>query len=122
MEDRAFRWLDVLDDFNREGLGTESDFSLPTERVICSLDRIIEWRGKSPTGVYSLEREQFDQMFADIEKTSAVTLIDVRDSLCLIAACQVYGDFRSIYYDDNHLNEAGAGLVIQGSFADKILP
>jgi putative transposase len=43
---RAFRLLNVLDDFNREGLGIEVDFSLPAERVIRSLDRIMEWRGK----------------------------------------------------------------------------
>ena len=43
---RAFRLLNVLDDFNREGLGIEVDFSLPTERVIRGLERIIEWRGK----------------------------------------------------------------------------
>jgi peptidoglycan/LPS O-acetylase OafA/YrhL len=76
----------------------------------------------APLDEYNREREQFDQMFADIEKTSSVTLIDVRDSLCSLETCQVYGEFRSIYYDDNHLNEAGAGLVIRGSFADKILP
>lgn len=39
----------MLDDFNREGLGIEVDFSLPAERVIRSLDRIIEWRGKPGT-------------------------------------------------------------------------
>jgi transposase InsO family protein len=39
----------VLDDFNREGLGIEVDFSLPAEREIRSLDRIIEWRGKPTT-------------------------------------------------------------------------
>jgi putative transposase len=38
--------LNVLDDFNRAGLGIEVDFSLPAERMIWSLDRIIEWRGK----------------------------------------------------------------------------
>jgi putative transposase len=43
---RAFRVLNVLDDFNREGLGIEVDFSLPAERVTRSLDNIIEWRGK----------------------------------------------------------------------------
>ena len=43
---RSFRLLNVLDDFNREGLGIEVDFSLPAERVIRSLNRIIEWRGK----------------------------------------------------------------------------
>ncbi len=46
---RAFRLLNVLDDFNREGLGIEMDFSLPAERVIRSLDRIIEWRGEPGT-------------------------------------------------------------------------
>jgi hypothetical protein len=46
---RAFRLLNVLDDFNREGLDIEVDFSLPAERVIRSLSRIIEWRGKSET-------------------------------------------------------------------------
>jgi transposase InsO family protein len=45
---RAFRLLNMLDDFNREGLGIEVDFSLPAERVIRSLDRIIEWRGGEP--------------------------------------------------------------------------
>jgi putative transposase len=48
-DDRAFQLLNVLDDFNREGLGIEVDFSLPAERVIRSLDRIIEWRGKPGT-------------------------------------------------------------------------
>jgi len=40
---RSFRLLNVLDDFNREGLGIEVDFSLPAERVIRSLDRMIKW-------------------------------------------------------------------------------
>jgi putative transposase len=43
---RSFRAFNVIDDFNREGLGIEIDFSLPAERVIRALDRIIEWRGK----------------------------------------------------------------------------
>ena len=43
---RAFRLLNVVDDFNREGLGIEVDFSLPACRVIRTLERIIEWRGR----------------------------------------------------------------------------
>ena len=43
---RTFRTFNVLDDFNREGLGIEVDRSLPSERVIRSLEQIIEWRGK----------------------------------------------------------------------------
>ncbi len=43
---RSFRTLNVIDDFNREGLGIEVDFSLPAARVVRVLDQIIEWRGK----------------------------------------------------------------------------
>lgn len=43
---RVFRTLNVLDDFNREGLAVEVDVSLPSERVTRVLDQIIEWRGK----------------------------------------------------------------------------
>lgn len=43
---RSFRLLNVLDDFNREGLCIEAGFSLPAARVIRALEQIIEWRGK----------------------------------------------------------------------------
>lgn len=43
---RSFRLLNVIDHFNREGLGIEVDLSLPAARVIRTLERIIEWRGK----------------------------------------------------------------------------
>ena len=42
---RCIRLLNVIDDFNREGLGIEIDFSLPSERVIRALENIIGWRG-----------------------------------------------------------------------------
>lgn len=43
---RSFRLFNVIDDFNREGLVIEVDFSLPAERVRRSLNQLIEWRGK----------------------------------------------------------------------------
>lgn len=43
---RSFRLFNVIDDYNREGLGIEVDLSLPSARVIRSLEQIIEWRGK----------------------------------------------------------------------------
>ena len=46
---RSIRTLNVLDDFNREGLCIEVDFSLPAERVVRSLNQIIEWRGPPQT-------------------------------------------------------------------------
>ena len=47
---RTFRLFNVIDDYNREALGIEVDFSLPAERVIRSLNQIIERRGK-PTAI-----------------------------------------------------------------------
>jgi putative transposase len=39
---RSIRTLNVLNDFNREGLGIEVDFSLSADRVVRSLNQIIE--------------------------------------------------------------------------------
>jgi len=43
---RRFRTLNVVDDFSRECLAIEVDFSLPGERVARVLDTLIEVRGK----------------------------------------------------------------------------
>ena len=43
---KSFRTFNVLDDYNREGLGIEVDFGLPSTRIIRALEQIIEWRGK----------------------------------------------------------------------------
>jgi len=46
IDGRSFRKFNVIDDFNREGLGIDVDLSLPSSRVVRSLEQIIEWRGK----------------------------------------------------------------------------
>lgn len=43
---RSVRLLNVIDDFNREALAIEVDFSLPAIRVVRTLEQIIEWKGK----------------------------------------------------------------------------
>jgi putative transposase len=43
---RSFRLLNVIDNYNREALGMEIDFSLPSERIIRALNQIIEWHGR----------------------------------------------------------------------------
>lgn len=42
---RKFRTLNVLDDFNRESLAIEVDYSLPAERVVRVLDQVAITRG-----------------------------------------------------------------------------
>lgn len=46
---KRIRSFNVIDDYNREGLTIEVDFSLPSGRVIRALEQIIEWRGKPAT-------------------------------------------------------------------------
>lgn len=43
---RRFRTLNVLDDYNRELLGVEIDFSLPASRVVQVLTRLVECYGR----------------------------------------------------------------------------
>jgi len=42
---RYFRTFNVIDDYNREALAIEVDLSLPSKRVIRTLERLSEWRG-----------------------------------------------------------------------------
>lgn len=43
---RKFRTFNVIDDFNREVLWIEIDYSLPTARIIRALEQVIEFKGK----------------------------------------------------------------------------
>lgn len=46
---RSYRLFNIIDDFNREGPAINVDFSLPSKRVVCTLEQIIQWRGKPKT-------------------------------------------------------------------------
>lgn len=43
---RKFRTLNVLDDYNREALAIEIEYSFPSQKVVEVVRQIIEWRGK----------------------------------------------------------------------------
>ena len=45
---KSLRTFNVIDDYNREGLGIEVDLSLPSARVIPALDQIIECAASPP--------------------------------------------------------------------------
>ena len=49
---RSFRLFNVIDDYNREALTVEIDFSLPAQRVIRSLNQLIECRGNPQQNAY----------------------------------------------------------------------
>lgn len=43
---RRIRVLNIIDDYNREALAVEADFSFPGEKVVEVLNEIVFWRGK----------------------------------------------------------------------------
>ena len=72
---RHFRTFNVIDDYNREGLCMDVGFSLPTERVIRSLERIIEWRGKPAAIRCDNGSEYISQKLVDWANSQTITLI-----------------------------------------------
>lgn len=75
---RSFRAFNVIDDYNRQGLGIEIDFSLPAERVIRALDRIIEWRGKPDAIRSDNGPEYISHQVAAWSKKHKITLLFIQ--------------------------------------------
>lgn len=43
---RKFRTFNIIDDYNREALAIEVDYSFPSLKVVDMIKRIVDWRGK----------------------------------------------------------------------------
>jgi len=71
---RSFRLFNVLDDFNREGLGIEVDLSLPSARVIRALEQIIEWRGRPAVLRCDNGPEYLSEAIRDWARSQAIRL------------------------------------------------
>jgi len=69
---RRFRTLNILDDYNRESLSIEADFSFPSWKVVKMLKRVIEWRGK-PQEIRSDNGPEFiAKVFEDFCENSGI--------------------------------------------------
>ena len=53
IDGRLLRIFNAIDDYNLEGLEINVDLSMPSLRVIRSLEQVIDWRGK-PTAIMAL--------------------------------------------------------------------
>lgn len=71
---RTCRLFNVIDDFNREALTIDVDFSLPAQRVIRSLDQIIEWRGKPKSIRCDNGPEYISQLLANWAKKQGIEI------------------------------------------------
>jgi putative transposase len=78
MDGRNFRTFNVIDDYNREGLGIDVDLSLPSARVIRSLEQIIEWRGKPAAIRLDNGPEYISQSLIDWANDKRITLLYIQ--------------------------------------------
>jgi putative transposase len=75
---RSCRLFNVIDDFNREGLIIDADISLPAERVIRSLEQIIEWKGKPKAIRCDNGPEYISRKLADWAEKNGITLLFIQ--------------------------------------------
>ena len=75
---KTFRTFNVIDDYNREGLGIEVDLSLPSLRVIRALEQIIQWRGKPAALCCDNGPEYLSQMLVDWASRYHITLLYIQ--------------------------------------------
>jgi putative transposase len=75
---RTLRTFNVLDDYNREGLGLDVDLSLPSSRVIRALEQIIEWRGKPSAIRCDNGPEYIAQLLIDWANDQQITLLYIQ--------------------------------------------
>ena len=68
----------MLDDYNREGLGIEVDLSLPSARVVRTLEQIIEWRGKPQAIRCDNGPEYIAQTLIDWANDQQITLLYIQ--------------------------------------------
>ncbi len=78
IDGRSIRTFNVLDDYNREGLGIDVDLSLPSSRVIRSLEQIIEWRGKPHAIRCDNGPEYISQKLKDWTIENQITLLYIQ--------------------------------------------
>ena len=75
---RSVHTFNVIDDFNRVCLTIDVDFSLPSQRVIRSLERIIEWRGKPSALRCDNGPEYISQDLIDWANQEQITLLYIQ--------------------------------------------
>lgn len=75
---RLLRTFNVLDDYNREGLAIDVDLSLPSVRVIRSLEQVIEWRGKPSAIRLDNGPEYIAQALIDWANEKRITLMYIQ--------------------------------------------
>jgi len=78
VDGRLLRTFNVIDDYNREGPAIEVDLSLPSQRVIRSLEQVIEWRGRPAAIRLDNGPEYIAQTLVDWANDRRITLMYIQ--------------------------------------------
>lgn len=78
IDGRSLRTFNVIDDYNREGLVIDVDLSLPSARVVRSLEQVIEWRGKPAAIRLDNGPEYISQTLIDWAIQQRITLMYIQ--------------------------------------------
>lgn len=78
VDGRLLRTFNVIDDYSRESLCVDVDLSLPSNRVIRSLEQIIEWRGKPSAIRADNGPEYIAQVLVDWANKNHITLMYIQ--------------------------------------------
>ena len=81
---RKFRLLNIVDDYNREVLHIEVDTSLPTTRLIRSLEYLREFRGLPKMIRVDNGPEFISQKLDQWCKDNKITLLFIQPGCCII--------------------------------------
>jgi len=75
---RKFRTFNIIDDYNREALTIDIDYSFPSSKVVDMVKRVIEWRGK-PEEIRSDNGTEFlAKVFEDFCSTSGINHLKIQ--------------------------------------------
>jgi putative transposase len=75
---KTIRTFNVIDDYNREALCIDVDFSMPSLRVIRSLEQVIDWRGKPDAIRCDNGSEYISQTLIDWANKHQITLMYIQ--------------------------------------------
>lgn len=75
---RTIRTFNVIDDYNREALCVDVDYSMPSLRVIRPLEQVIEWRGKPGAIRCDNGSEYISQTLIDWANKQQITLMYIQ--------------------------------------------
>jgi len=64
MNNRKFRTLNIIDDYNREALNIVIDYSFPSTKVVEAIKQVIEWRGQ-PESIRSDHGSELTNKFTE---------------------------------------------------------